>query len=854
MSIREESTDDTSGGALDQELPLTSDWESFSRILSLASKSGTKAQRANIQSLLLWTHERGIASPAGIKVTDIATPGTLNRTETFTGWLEERVRNGSLKEGTAYGYWSNASLAFSQVSNFLKIAPNETLRLEINPFEPHRNPFRYGYGNPTAKARLPETLQEALLDVLLEPDSDGNPTFSWFKGVFGYDWFYPEADGVSLQEKIWCPSRAHALALLLMLPFRKKQVRWLDRGLLDETIWDVETHSYIPNQHPLRSWTYPDGSTHRERYGRSSGVLQELADPLFHHSQLGLFVNTSKVAMWSPETRRGYDLPWPFIEAEHFTKVGSDVAHWLNRPYLIIFEQIRWMNLYLPSPKPVSFADTKEDRAFVNERHLSELPCFTPLFAGCTSLKQDEHSASAFFVPVTGDSINKAFSALCLETERRFGLEGRYVELTKPSESSRGVKGRQSAYEIHGLRVAGISRLIEAGVPVSIVQEFVANHATAVMTLHYKRADRQTLKTRLIESLQRQQTIHRWRDQREVLSRQPEAWSSNRHQHAHRGDDLLETFVGWIFVPGGICPVSGMLCDIGHVNEASDLDQSQEHFSPVEGGCGNCRFFSTGPAFIIDQALALNEIMLELRMRARTRKSLLEKVSELSWSQVPGLSPVASGEISRSLEGLRDEIAAIDRVSDPLILEWMNRYRMFEDSKWRLENIEFSNLSPSDGSSSNPRLVTSGSISDIQHEVEVKLEESGDFSLVLNILEAATIHGGLEHASSLSKEVCCEFMERILRAEGSSSLLMDIETPRTRERAAYELATMAEALVGTGAVQEALDKRGALPFNRSQQEAFLRLAKDICTSTAPSGRSRGEVDLPTLEGSHEKIE
>ncbi|RAR63777.1 putative integrase [Paraburkholderia unamae] len=812
-------------------------WQSFMRILDETSASGKKHQRAQVQSLLGWCEERGIGSPDEIRASDILDPCAPDRDDTFNAWLWARIREGSLKEGTASIYWNTASRAFSLVVNSLKLSADTALPLAENPFEPHQNPFRCLFGSPTSKNRLPETLQEALLNVLLDPGPDGVPTYAWIKSYFKQDWFYPQIDGKTLAEKVWCPSRANALALLLMLPLRVKQVRWLDRGLFDTEVWSVDQRCYVPNEHPLKNWRYKDGTSHLERFGRPSGVLQNLSDLLVKSAQLGLFINTSKVPMWSPESRRGYDMAWPYIEPAHITQVGKDVALWLNRPYSIIFEQIRWMNRYAPNPRPVSFADTWEDRSQVNERYFDQLPCFTPLFADLSAMRDvEDASGNGFHIPVSRDLIGKAFSALSLETERRYALEDRHVVLTKPSTSSRAVNGRLHAYELHGLRVAGISRLIESGVPVSVVQEYISDHATAVMMFHYKRADRQTLKSTIIASLQRKQNVHRWREQRERLSTRPEVWSCNYHQKEHRGNGLLDTYIGWIFVPGGICPVCGALCEVGHVNKSSDPDQSTEHYSPVEGGCGNCRFFSTGPAFIVDQALAMNELMLELRMHARSRRALVQARSEISWDDVPGLREDERRELAIAKERLQDEIAAIDRLCEPTILEWVNRYRMFSDS---MEQLSYSNDTGSaieEESLAKTRLVSSGSSDDIQHEIEIKLEEAGEFALALNILDAATIHGGLEHASSLSKDVCCDFMERILRAEGSRSLLMDIRDPRARAEAAHALATMAESMVGGRAVQEAIDRRGPLPFDRKQQRAFLQLASEIVSrSPSPEG-------------------
>ncbi len=90
-----------------------------------------------------------------------------------------------------------------------------------------------------------------MIDILLNPDKDGNPTYSWVRDYLKYDWFEWSDPKTGRKQNVWCPSRSACLALLLTLPIRQKQARWLDRGLLDQYIWNIDTDKWEQNMHIL---------------------------------------------------------------------------------------------------------------------------------------------------------------------------------------------------------------------------------------------------------------------------------------------------------------------------------------------------------------------------------------------------------------------------------------------------------------------------------------------------------------------------------------------------------------------------------------------------------------------------
>lgn len=799
-------------------------WSEFAKIFESASEVGPADRNKALRVLLPWAAARGFTSPNQITPRDLYDPFNPLSEGSFKSYIEKHVAKSPRAESSSLApLWNAAARSFLLVCNFLKISPSKVLEIPSNPFEPHEVPFQQPKSNKTVRKRLPAEIIEAMIEILMEPDDEGRPTYNWAMGVFD-DSFESFNVNSGTTERVASPSRCAALALLLCLPFRGKQVRWLDRGLMDSMRWDQEQGKMMPNMHPLVGFRYADGQTHEIRYGRPTGVIQFMSDAIsVENEPIGIYVNTNKTAMWNPESRRGYEVPWPMLNKSNAER--SDSTSWIDRPYDIIFAQLAWMDKHHPMPIPVSFADSSAERQRIHERHLDKIPAFCPLFADLSerSYRNDaEHTA--IYLPVSTGKISRLFNALCLETERRFAKEGRSISITRPDKSDSAYQGRSATFDIHSLRVSGISRLLELGIPVSIVQEFIVGHATAVMTLYYQKTFSTAARQEIAAALERDGHSVDWRNYREPLSKRPALWVNGRWGK-HQVAGQLEDFACWKAVPGGICPVGGLGCDEGGILD-DEVAVGREVFIPVVGGCGNCRFFSTGPAFLIQQSQALNEIMLELRLHGKHRAVLVDKRSELAWSDTAGLAVAHRETLMKQLADIQESIADIDVKIEPLILEWINRLRMFEESRakmgsWKDFVAERSN---------SDKLAVNGLDGRLPIEVDVRLERAGEFSLVQSILQGAVIRGGLHHASALSKDKCSAFMDRILRSVGARRLLIDIADEKTRHEIAYKFATTASALFGSENVDDHLVNGEPLRSSSEEMGAFVEWAASLLSS------------------------
>ena len=390
-------------------------WLAFVDRLRSSNAAGEGRVRTQTRNVIDWAwFERHFEKPADIAPTDLRDPHHPERVDTFFHHIR------SLNITKKWDYWNNAEHAFKCVYNTGHLAQEASPLLPTNPFQYHKNPFKSQRPQTTHRHRIPTNVHEAMLQVLLTPDENGNPTWSFVRNTLKWDWYNWKNPQTGREEHIWCPSRAHLMGILLLLPIRSKQGRWLDQGLMDQKVWDMETMQYLPNTHPLKEWRYPNDKTHLEVYGRPSGVFQPIQDNLYATEQLCIFINTNKTQMWDPERITGYEVWWPRgdeLREQDIAKLTKQ-ANYLDRPYDILEAQRQWMKKQDPNPVPVTFIDSSQDEASVNKDFLEHYPYSTPLFRDLSSPYHRE-DGTEYFLPVAKDKLTRLFSALAVHTEEK---------------------------------------------------------------------------------------------------------------------------------------------------------------------------------------------------------------------------------------------------------------------------------------------------------------------------------------------------------------------------------------------------------------------------------------------------
>lgn len=414
---------------------------------------------------------------------------------------------------------------------------------------------------------------------------------------------------------------ARCLHLLLLLPVRGKQARWLDEGLLDDRIWDLNRQCFVKNTHPLAEFKYPNGKSHCRLHGKT-GVFNNNQNS--GNDSLKLHISTNKTQSYRllEQGKLGYDIPWPY---------GTGIAQ-IDDVWSILSEQKCFNDIYMNRDiQPIRLDDEEPD---LYKQHIREkLPYFVPLFREIEPQvsRADPRNRFNLAYPISRDNITKLFKAVLLRAEHRYKEE--YPQFKE--QSIVRTEDGEWMYDVHSLRVYGVTELIEKGMPVEVVQ-MIVGHATSIMTGYYYKLSLEKLKSLLIKA-KKMQGIS--------IEHQKEMYSDSNDQLLIAMFDLMEetseltsdksrakvapNFSGGGIdknVKGGIC--SSFDCDSGGIKIIVHKNGTAAEVTSTLGGkfrCGNCRYWRSGPRFILEQIYEINIVAEEIRELRDERNALIEK-------------------------------------------------------------------------------------------------------------------------------------------------------------------------------------------------------------------------------------
>lgn len=813
-------------------------WEEFAMLALELADAGDSTTRSRLRRLADWACPR-FASPWDVRPIDLRNPAKPNSPDTFFAFLKK-----SQNASNVY-HWSQVAKTYRVVGNYLNTPGYPGYKEEVtrlNPFKTIGNPFKASSrsGNKTPRSRISTVIHEKLIEVLLSPDENKRPIFTWAKEA-SKKYFYASdfnADGT------WCPSRWTSLALLLLLPLRKKQVRWLDQGLMDELIFDPATFTMVENSHRLRDFRYEDGQTQKQKHGRPTGAVQPITDNFMGATKhLGLFINTNKTQIWNRSCRNGYELPWP----DGSELIGSqdkelqEHGYWLYRVYELLSYQYQYVQKQDPDPTPLTFQDIAQDARQIpkDEEARSALPFFVPLFRDVPHKITLKHSGKTSYgaPPISSRKIDTAFKVLCMEVEAQFNAEGfKQVTLTIPNTEknvpTKGLVARTLKYDIHCLRVAGISRLIEMGIDPTVVQEFLAGHLSPAMTHHYSKVCPWHVREKIIEGVvcgNTKGSIEPYYKETDMGKLRKENVLVSAPRFRDHINDLQDDYSSFSVVAGGICTAGGMgdSCNEGgaYEREVENKDDTEIIFGPVRGGCGNCRFFKTAAFLIQEQAFYLDVLMDNLRTMSHQRTDLRTKITEFDCSLADCINAPKRHllEDERSVHKARLEQLNHDMV--PMITEWVNRYLMLQDCQEHLDEIEDGErpeltLTSTFGS---PAGLTAG-------DLKIEVEETTNIGLAARIVERARILEGRgipvpeKPAMMIQKSV-----DKLLRMTDSPALLLDIGANQIN-RAASMLYNALEESLGAETIEQAVNGESPLALEKHKKEQINQFAEAVVTA------------------------
>lgn len=615
-----------------------------------------------------------------------------------------------------------------------QVAAGEPDKLDKNPVSPDDT-----LGIPTPnlgmshRLALPEFVLDAIKETIVADD------FA-FPKTRDLDYF-ETLDAAGNPVRVWYPGTAICMYFLLDQPVRLKQARWLDDGLFDENCLVVErtevsgnvgySHRTVPNNNRAKM------------SGRRQGVLRTITDFGQMESFVGLFVNTNKTDDYDGVSPNGYEIPY----------VPPKLLELLV--YMREWQQ-RWMP---PLDTLVPYLDGED----LNDQFRHKVPHVSPLFRD--PLGQTRRR------PVSDHRLRRFYVDVLLETERRLQVKGYTldngfnVQLTRETEHTSGRRYTASAYDVHTLRVSGITALLNRGVPIEVVSHYVANHKTLAMTLWYFKPNAGQCRDVLLDAYSKRReefaAINGDFAKSPELQSNWEAYSkhflSNVRQDG-QSDALhaLEEGRGiWRIHPDGICP--GTECSTGFLYES---DKGKGYYGAVPGGktCSLCRYWITGPMFLLGQTIKMNSVMLAVEKKSGEARSL----KDVARAQ-------EAGREWSALHATRARLHELEEDLEIHVNDWHARLRFLSASLQQLDEYQETKTTLDGKDKSVPVPWISSNTSE---GLNILLKEADSFVLLDSVAQGIQFVPGM--ANNEAKLDHQRLLNGILRKGGAKHLLLDL--------------------------------------------------------------------------------
>lgn len=587
---------------------------------------------------------------------------TLTNKETFYEFLRVKVPSKSRASSTLY----LMRTFFDWYTDYLVAIKSPSALTFRNPVL-STDTFGSGrqYVGQTFRDALPGFVLEELKDVLIADD------FAFAKSMKGH---YETVSDIETGEvvRVWTPMLTVCLYSMLEEPIRSHQARWIDSGLLDENIYDPRNNGYVPNPSPyaLR--------------GRREGALRLQHDSLRKADWLGFWINTNKTAALVNEGA-GYLIPY----------VSNRLAEMLS--------MVRdWQRRYLPPIEaPIPYYSVKHMSA-ERQRVADRGPQIAPLFREVQPRFKD--------APISYARLATFYTLALSEVQARIKRKhGHDLNLV-----TRGDDGNlRWVVDLHSLRVSGITAMIENGVPIEVVSQFVAGHATLVMTLHYLKYSPLKIRALLSEAHAKAQANMDFVGS-EMFMGSLDTFApfmlGQEGPGSGAGIGALREKTGiFTIAHDGICP--GTSCDTG-----GPVDSTKMKHGPVPGGqrCGLCRYWITGPAHLLGQVASVNNLAYLIRKKGLDVAALNSERLEAE-----------DANDHKGARQIRDRVDLLNRELAIDINEWAARYRYAEQSVSLLnEYLVTKTRAENDGL--RVPFLTSGTAA----ELKITLEEAHEFALL----------------------------------------------------------------------------------------------------------------------------
>jgi len=463
---------------------------------------------------------------------------------------------------------------------------------------------RKGRNKPTesTQVKIPTSFLIIAREILTENN------FEWPKSQLNqyFDWLNPDTNQL---ESIWSPVHTNVFLTMIEIPIRKIQVQMLDSGEGDEQRYNPATKQWEANCSPHKGYW-----SNIEAVKPSRGAITTVIDGL--RVSVGFYISTNKTADVSvgfgPES--GYTIPW-------------------NNEILIKqWDVLRtWQEKHFPVTGPLAYKELVDGAT--SDRNPSQ-----------SVLEQTPERFYLFRCPITSSTGSPATSnmlmrfwwALMDKLEQRLKEQGEDIQIVlKRNPKTNQVE--KTLFNPHGLRVAGLTSLAEAGVPIEVLSKIIAGHASILMTIYYiKYGDGYITET--LTKAKRQVEDNAKNDLKNWLL-DATYEEAKRYMVANNETGLATLLENkalsaiWGGSSLGICPFGGRRCDDGGPMTKKATKSTKAKFGPVPGGQGNCmrcRHFVTGLPWLIELWLHGNKLFEEITFQTIAIDDLRAKQAVLT--------------------------------------------------------------------------------------------------------------------------------------------------------------------------------------------------------------------------------
>lgn len=448
----------------------------------------------------------------------------------------------------------------------------------------------------------------------------------------------------------YVPVLATLYLVLFEIPLRTVGVRRLCSGEGDKESFDGHRLAWVENRSPHAGYW-----ARIERSNPFRGYARRTNSP----NITGFFINTNK---HSP----AFVVPWQNAD--------------LHRR---LYDLKVWQETWNPVTGPVQLEYDGDPEDGAKDR----LPKVFPLF------RMPAGRNPANIHPVQYTQVNRFWLDLMLEIQTRWNAtcapEDRDVFVTL---SKSGKQVQSSRYKSHGMRVAGITILLQEGMPIELISKFFAGHATILQSLYYAKFQADHLSKKFDDIKVNGKSIER----NDLFSELKEMEYSDALSRTVNGSDdalrlAMQAHAGskgsWQRRDVAICPYNGMRCGDG--NPAGGM---------VEGGDGNCLLcihHLCGPEY--GHAIWSNANHL-LFLISRSNKQIAELVSEndVLQLQLQSLS-VGNSDYQDIHARIRRTELKIDQLANEQV-PWAKTFAKSVKLLYQFEALESSDMTDNDGS------------------------------------------------------------------------------------------------------------------------------------------------------------